>query len=166
MNTDQKQLELLYEEVSNKQENCHYPGETTDSAIEKYIKNGSTSHLYLPGTLDLKSLPSTLKLVGRNLILSNCANLESLPDNLTVIGNANLHRCEKLKSLPTNLKVGGYLNLEHSGIKRLEQLPDDLRVVGPIKMNGFSEEDISKYQSMRRKVRRMEDKLPELKDIF
>lgn len=166
MNTDKKQLELLYEEVSNKQENYHYPGETTESAIEKYIKNGSKLHLYLPGTLDLKSLPSTLKLVGRNLILSNCINLESLPDNLTVMGNLNLLRCEKLKSLPTNLKVGGCLNLEHSGIKRLEQLPDDLRVVGPIRMNGFSEEDISKYQSMRRKVRQMEDKLPELKDIF
>ena len=163
---DQKQLELLYEGVTNKQENYHYPGETTESAIEKYIKNGSRGSLYLAGTLDLVSFPAALRFVGENLVLSNCPNLEKLPDNLTVVGNLPLANCKNLKSLPINLKVGGYLDLDGSGIKTLKQLPDDLRVVGPISMSDFSEEEIKQYFLRRKRVKEMEARLPEIEGIL
>ena len=163
---DQKQLELLYEGVTNKRENYHYPGETTDSAIEKYIKNGSKSHLYLSGTQDLVSFPTALRFVGGNLVLSNCPNLELLPDNLTVVGNLPLANCKNLKSLPINLKVGGYLYLNGSRIKTLKQLPDDLQVVGPIFMSDFSEEEIKQHLLRRKRVKEMEARLPEIEGIF
>jgi hypothetical protein len=163
---EQKQLESLYEEIVKKEKNFHYPEETTESAVEKYIKSGSEGHLYLPGTLDLISLPNNLKIVKGNLVLSNCSNLKSLPDNLTVVGNLNLHNCKNLKSLPKNLKVGGYLDLDWSGIRSVEQLPDDLRVVGPILSQHFSEEETRDFFQKRKRIKQMEDNLPELKGVF
>jgi hypothetical protein len=163
---DQNQLEFLYESISNKQENFHYPGETTDSAIEKYIKNGRKEHLYLPGTLDLVTLPSNLKFVGGNLILTNCINLEALPDNLTVMGNLDLYACKQLRSLPKNLKVGGYLDLGGSGIRSVEQLPDDLRVVGPITSNKFSEEEVKQHRRRRRRMKELTNRVPELEGVL
>ena len=97
--------------------------------IKEYIKNGSKGDLDLTFS-NIESLPKELTLVEGSLILCECENLTSLPDNLEVSGNLDLYKCTSLTSLPDNLKVGGVLNLGYC--KSLTSIGDNLKVGGNI----------------------------------
>jgi hypothetical protein len=81
---------------------------------------------------DLISLPDNLTVNG-NLDLTNCNKLVSLPDNLT-INYLDLDNCHNLISLSDNLTVKGSLNL--TDCKNLISLPDKLNINGNLYLKG------------------------------
>ena len=92
--------------------------------IRDYIKNGSQGNLYLNGS-PIEVLPKNLTEVNGDLVLNECVNLKSLPNNLTVNSDLVLMECKNLKSLPSGLKVKGDLDLRDTNIT---ELPPDLEV--------------------------------------
>jgi len=90
--------------------------------IRDYIKNGSQGDLVLRDS-PIEFLPKNLTQVNGDLILDECVNLKSLPDNLTVNSDLVLMGCKNLKSLPNGLKVKGNLDLRDTNIT---ELPPDL----------------------------------------
>jgi len=89
--------------------------------------------LNLSDCTELTSLPDNLS-VGGWLNLSGCTGLTSLPDNLSVGDWLDLSGCTGLTSLPDNLSVGGWLDL--SGCTGLTSLPDNLSVGGWLNLRG------------------------------
>jgi len=100
--------------------------------IRDYIKNGSQGDLVLRGS-PIEFLPKNLTEVNGDLVLNECVNLKSLPNNLTVNGSLDLGGCTKITSLPSGLKVKGNLsrlilgNLWLSNTN-ITELPLDLEV--------------------------------------
>ena len=120
--------------------------------IRDYIKNGSQGDLVLHGS-PIEFLPKNLTQVNGDLILDECVNLKSLPDNLTVNSDLVSMGCKNLKSLPSGLKVKGNLDLRDTNITELppdlefgksiilmrtpiEKLPENLKVDGRLDLDG------------------------------
>lgn len=78
---------------------------------------------------DIENLPEGLS-VGGKLDLNSCTALISLPDGLAVGGDMDIYGCTLLESLPTGLRVGGWLDV--SECASLTSLPQDLLVGGEI----------------------------------
>jgi hypothetical protein len=85
-----------------------------------------------------KFVSSDLKIKGGLFVAGT--NIEELPDNLTIIGDAMLSRT-KLKSIPKKLKVTGTLYVNATAIKNL---PDDLVVYGNLDIRKTSINDFNK----------------------
>ncbi|MGO9110147.1 MAG: DUF6745 domain-containing protein [Thermoguttaceae bacterium] len=75
------------------------------------------------------SLPERL-LVGENLELRDCTELEKLPNKFYVGKSVILRGCNMLQSLPAHWQVSG--NLQICGCRALTQLPPGLRVDGDL----------------------------------
>lgn len=97
---------------------------TSISALPENIKIGGC--LTACGSR-LKTLPEGIR-VGEYIDLTNCKELESLPDGLIVNGTLGLAGTS-IKQLPNRLIVGGNLNVLSTGI---ESFPPDLKVQGNI----------------------------------
>jgi len=119
--------------------------------IRDYIKNGSQGNLHLMDP-SIKFLPKNLTQVNGDLVLNECVNLKSLPNNLTVNGHLDLEDCKNITSLPSGLKVRGALDLRDTNITELtpdlevgasiylqrtpiEKLPNNLTVNGELLLN-------------------------------
>jgi hypothetical protein len=96
--------------------------------IRDYIKNGSQGNLDLRQS-SIEFLPKNLTQVNGDLMLIECVNLKSLPNNLTVNGRLDLEGCKNITSLPSGLKVKGFLDLRDTNIT---ELPPDLEVEASI----------------------------------
>jgi len=97
-----------------------------------YIKNGSQGNLHLMDS-SIEFLPKNLTQVNGDLMLIECENLKSLPNNLTVNGDVVLYGTKNLKGLPGGLKVKGSLHLLNISIT---ELPQDLEVGSTINLSG------------------------------
>jgi hypothetical protein len=135
--------------------------------------------IHVPGNLDLadctalETLPAGLT-VGGNLILRGCTALRALPDGLRIAGRLNLRGCVALTSLGKALNIqNSATNGESSATpassqtqsrrgsravaaldirdcSALEELPDDLRVAGPIDVAGSAVRDLPKTVAISR----------------
>ncbi len=101
---------------------------TTLNADGKLIVNCSTDL----SNCTLTALPDLW--VKGNLILTNCENLETLPDELRVDGYLLLINCKRLTTLPEKLKVGRLVNDDCQMSEELcaYQLPYDVAVIAEI----------------------------------
>ncbi|EOC5660794.1 hypothetical protein ACK846_004704 [Salmonella enterica] len=103
--------------------------EPEDPAIPcDYIPANLTVTNTLPILAGIHSLPAGL--VARNLFISY-SELESLPDNLTIIGTL-MANSSRLKYLPENLTVGRILDIMCTDIA---YLPDTLKVAGSMMLS-------------------------------
>lgn len=78
---------------------------------------------------DIECLPEGLSMGGK-LDLNSCTSLMSLPDGLAVGGDLDLYGCTLLESPPTGLRVRGWLDV--SECASLTSLPQGLLVGGEI----------------------------------
>lgn len=53
------------------------------------------------------------------------SSIQSLPDNMTILGDCILNSCWSLRDLPKNLKIKGILSFKNTYI---DELPDSLEV--------------------------------------
>ena len=101
----------------------------TQKKIQQYIKDGSQGDLDLVDA-PIQSLPDNLKVVGGHLDLRG-TNIKELPNGLKVGGDLWLIGTP-IQSLPDNLTVGGDLSLTGTPI---QSLPDNLKVGGHLSLS-------------------------------
>jgi len=71
--------------------------------------------LDLSGCVNLNNLPNSM-IIGGSLALRGCKSLEKLPDHLIVRGGLELSFCDKIRHINDGVIVGGRIVIEGAGI--------------------------------------------------
>lgn len=97
---------------------------------------------------NITSLPEGLNVGSLHLYFSK---ITSLPKNLKLRGGLDLSHTP-IASLPSNLEVGWTLNLKETNIKKVSQLPLDLKVDQGIESWDFTQEDFERHKKVTKQL--------------
>lgn len=88
-----------------------------------------TWFLDLSGCWAFQNWPKRARVHSGNLNLRGCTALTYLPNYLDVLASLNVRDCSNLNQLPENLRISGWIDIAHSGLSHLKQVPKMLRNV-------------------------------------
>ena len=152
---------MLYPNLTSLPDNLEVRGSLflRNSSIKSLPSNLHVhNNLNLQGA-DITTLPADIK-VGGYLELS-LSKIEYLPNNLE-IGGSLLLGGTRIDKLPRGLKIGEWLFLASCPIKRVQDLPPDLKVKGKIESTYFTNKEAKTYL---KKIQQRDSKLSRDFDI-
>lgn len=85
--------------------------------------------LDLSGCWALQKWPARAQIHSGNLNLRGCTAITYLPNYLGVLASLNVRDCSNLNELPENLRISGWIDIAHSGLANLKQIPKALQNV-------------------------------------